>query len=250
MRIRAFTLIELLVVIAIIAVLMGILMPALRAAREHGQRAVCLGNLRQLTTAWIMYADDNDGKLVKGETSGNDGWAQWDDSYNESTQIRAIERGKLFKYCPERGVYRCPSGVRGEAITYSIVDAMNGHAAIAGSIPAPLTNRSEIKNSSQRAVFLDEGRLTPSSWTVNYYRELWWDRPTVRHSSGTCWSFADGHSEYWRWKDPRTIKLGRSKEGETISPGAGDPYWSRGNPDLYRVQRACWGGLGYVPSMD
>ena len=54
---HGFTLIELLVVIAIIALLMAILLPALKAAREQGKRAVCLNNLRQLTLAWIMYAD-------------------------------------------------------------------------------------------------------------------------------------------------------------------------------------------------
>jgi len=64
----AFTLIELLVVIAIIAVLMAVLMPALNRAREQGKRAACMGNLKQLTLAWIMYAMDNDDKLVNGDT--------------------------------------------------------------------------------------------------------------------------------------------------------------------------------------
>ena len=67
-RKMGFTLIELLVVIAIIAVLMAILMPALNRAREQGKRSTCLSNLKQLTLAWIMYADDNDDKLVCGDT--------------------------------------------------------------------------------------------------------------------------------------------------------------------------------------
>ena len=65
---KAFTLIELLVVIAIIAILMAVLMPALKRAREGGKRAACLSNLKQLTLAWNMYADENDDRLVNGAT--------------------------------------------------------------------------------------------------------------------------------------------------------------------------------------
>ena len=64
MRKRGFTLIELLVVIAIIAILMAVLMPALSRAREQGQRAVCLNNVKQPQFAWMMYADDNDSKMI------------------------------------------------------------------------------------------------------------------------------------------------------------------------------------------
>ena len=63
---RGFTLIELLVVIAIIAILMAILMPALNRVREQGKRAVCLNNLKQLALSWILYADDNEDKIVSG----------------------------------------------------------------------------------------------------------------------------------------------------------------------------------------
>ena len=65
-RRQAFTLVELLVVIAVIALLMAILFPALNKSRERGKRIVCLSNLRQLTFAWIMYAQANDEKLVNG----------------------------------------------------------------------------------------------------------------------------------------------------------------------------------------
>jgi prepilin-type N-terminal cleavage/methylation domain-containing protein len=61
---RGFSLIELLVVIAIIAVLAALLLPAIARSKEQGQRTACLNNTRQLMLAWIMYADDNDGRLV------------------------------------------------------------------------------------------------------------------------------------------------------------------------------------------
>ena len=57
-----FTLIELLVVIAIIALLMGIMMPALRSIRKQAAGSVCLSNQHQLVLAWIMYAQENDDK--------------------------------------------------------------------------------------------------------------------------------------------------------------------------------------------
>jgi prepilin-type N-terminal cleavage/methylation domain-containing protein/prepilin-type processing-associated H-X9-DG protein len=158
---HAFTLIELLVVIAIIAILMAILMPALNRAKEQGKRAVCQGNLKQLSLAWLMYADENDGKIVNGAggfhytASGgmtNDGAAAgiverawvgkgWGDNWNtdnpnsgvtEAGQMKAVHEGALWPVAKNEGSYKCPTGRRNEWVTYSIVDAMNGLNASSG----------------------------------------------------------------------------------------------------------------------
>lgn len=68
LRNKGFTLIELLVVIAIIAVLMGILMPALKKAKELGQGAVCKANLKNFGYAVAMYCDDNDDTFCPPES--------------------------------------------------------------------------------------------------------------------------------------------------------------------------------------
>src|SRR5690242_8033203 len=58
-RLGGFTLVELLVVIAVIAILAAILLPVISKAKGHGQATACLNNLKQMVSAWTLYADDN-----------------------------------------------------------------------------------------------------------------------------------------------------------------------------------------------
>jgi len=108
-----FTLIELLVVIAIIAVLMAILMPSLRAARDQANRIHCVSNVKTLSLAWLLYKDDNDDKLVGGHTNpGN--WVLRPPSAGTIEQKKdAIRNGALFRYVSDTvDVYRCPADQR------------------------------------------------------------------------------------------------------------------------------------------
>jgi prepilin-type N-terminal cleavage/methylation domain-containing protein len=278
-----FTLIELLVVIAIIAILMAILMPALNRVREQGKRAVCLNNMRQLQLAWIIYADENEDSLVNGEaywapddppaapipnTARHPGERWWvgndcargymtGEQRPKEVQLQAIEAGALFPYCPNLKLYKCPTGVRGEMRTYSIVDSMTGLTSgrtgtsrtvsgvdvgvIVKRTVLWIKNTAEIRQPHNRAVFLDEGRVTPDSYATHYVNERWWDPPHVRHGTGTCLSFADGHSEYWKWKGKKTRDT-----GNMVHPAHQMvPETQEEKEDLYRMQKAVWGRLGY-----
>jgi prepilin-type N-terminal cleavage/methylation domain-containing protein/prepilin-type processing-associated H-X9-DG protein len=279
-KLIGFTLIELLVVIAIIAILMSILMPTLNRAREQGRRAACFSNLKQLQLAWSLYADENDEKIVNGEAyDGLDGRApmpttgrhpreQWwtgDDvaagymqgeKLTQELQLMAIRAGALYPYTKNVKLYRCPTGIRGEMRTYSIVDSMNGYCrdgTFKGDVGAKvdrtvlwIKRRTEISVPvpAYRMVFLDEGRVTPDSYATHYIVERWWDPPHVRHGEGTNVSFADGHSDYWKWKGLKTIATGKlANPTHQMVPETPEEF-----EDLYKTQKAVWGRLGYTPT--
>ena len=76
-RRSGFTLIELLVVVAVIAILLAVLLPALRKARMLTKRIACQSNLKQIAVAWNMYLDDNNGRFYQNRNANvlYGGWA-------------------------------------------------------------------------------------------------------------------------------------------------------------------------------
>lgn len=129
---KGFTLIELLVVIAIIALLLAIILPSLRAAKELASGAVCQNNQKQLCLAWIAYSEDYDALLVGGSNYyGSNGtpyrWVEYplysdkdnpapprndprpsSSNYTLEYRLNGIRAGELFPYTGDENLYHCP----------------------------------------------------------------------------------------------------------------------------------------------
>lgn len=108
---RAFTLIELLVVVSIIALLIGLLLPALSRARDSGQQIYCLNNIRSMTSAFLQYANDDSKGVFPGVQSGLD----WVGHRNPPDQFnrRKPYNGLIYPFIPNQEfVWECPTEKR------------------------------------------------------------------------------------------------------------------------------------------
>ena len=246
-----FTLIELLVVIAMIAILAGMLLPALSRAKAKALQIQCLSNYRQLNLCWLLYLDDFRGELPPNETilsggrSGANATARtWvtGNAYTDTTSTN-LERGILFPYNRSRGIYHCPAdrstvqdqGRQRRFRSVSMSSYMN-------DVPEPSDHScwhrlSEIltPSPSQAFVFVDEHENSienarfvspqPGDWT-------WVDFPAIRHAQATVLSFADGHAENWKMNSPASQRIGQ------MPPWIQGQRVPSGDPNLLRFHEA------------
>ncbi len=220
MKDRAFTLIELLVVIAIIAVLMAILLPSLNMAKDQARRIQCVSNVKALTLGWMLYKDDNDGKLVGGHPArSSDAWMlppRGNDPDPIEKAKLGLEQGKLFPYVKKVEVYECPSDERRKRQnqlafgSFSVAGGLNGEEKEWSN--RHLIQYTEIKQPAMTCVFVEE--IDPrgynmGSWVVSKdFGNNWIDPLAVWHSKnrGTI-GWADGSAGLHLWENQSTMDI-------------------------------------------
>jgi prepilin-type N-terminal cleavage/methylation domain-containing protein/prepilin-type processing-associated H-X9-DG protein len=244
----AFTLIEMLVVIAIIAILAALLLPALKGAKDRARAIECENNIRQLSLALNLYADENMDLLVNNhgiqETmSLKQNWANNIEDWLSSegnTNLTTLTDGKLSPYLSlSTAVFKCPSD-RSVAENGPRIRSFSMNSLVGD--PGNLTNKfnpqlmqffrmSDIPNPSQIYVFLDEHPDTINDgFFMNRWDEFrWGNLPASYHNGAGNLSFADGHIETHRWvlEDTRRPGVKGGAGGTFVPAGPEDYNWMK-----------------------
>jgi len=240
---RGFTLIELLVVIAIIAILAGMLLPALAKAKTKAQGIMCMNNNKQLMLAWRLYVEDSNDRLPFAYAEDNNdnyryGWVHGILDYSPGNThnwdiTNTIAKGVVWPYTGNTAaIWKCPADVvrvkpssgpfAGQTIQRIRSMSMNSwmgmnqgkHTWFGGPEFRAYLKMSDIVDPgpSMSWVLIDEH---PDSMNDGFFvidmngypdpaQAKLPDVPASYHNGAGGLSFADGHAEIKKWLDPRT----------------------------------------------
>ena len=243
---NAFTLIELLVVIAIIAILAGMLLPALNTARNKAGAIRCLSNQKQWGTNFHMYSNDSDGWLMSsGNQTGPSSISPWVEILMDMGYMKgkfgAINNPDQAAGPVERGIWQCPQDKRLKNISYYLnlgITYCKSYASTdknEDSLGTCFYYKNQLIRQPSGVMYLTDG------WTGaanNYSKGTYWvsrksyrdsegAEPDFRHSKSANMLFVDGHSEPVSNSDPRALRTLLS----TMDIRTNDYFWNaKGNP--------------------